>query len=106
MAERTKIYFASDLHLGMFPGEKSLEREKLFVSWLDHIRKDARELWLLGDVFDYWFEYRKVVPRGFVRFLGKLSELSDEGIPIHVFTGNHAVWFFASLPGDPGTNLE
>lgn len=106
MTERTKIYFASDLHLGMFPDAESLERERSFVDWLEMIRKDASELWLLGDVFDYWFEYRKVVPRGFTRFLGKLAQLSDEGIEIHIFTGNHDVWIFNYLPSEIGLTVH
>ena len=87
MAERSHIYFASDLHLGMQPADDSLRREKLFVEWLEEIRSDARELWLLGDVFDYWFEYKKVVPRGFTRFLGTLASLSDDGVEIHLLPG-------------------
>ncbi len=106
MAERTRIYFASDLHLGMHPLQESLERERRFVEWLDEIRSDARELWLLGDVFDYWFEYRKVVPRGFTRFLGKLATLSDEGVDIHIFTGNHDVWIFDYLPQEIGMTVH
>ena len=98
MAERHHIYFASDLHLGMPPAEDSLRREKLFVEWLEEIRKDARELWLLGDVFDYWFEYKKVVPRGFTRFLGTLASLSDDGVEIHLLPGNHDIWIFDYLP--------
>jgi UDP-2,3-diacylglucosamine hydrolase len=98
MAERNRIYFASDLHLGMHPPEESLLREKLFIEWLEEIRKDARELWLLGDVFDYWFEYKKVVPRGFTRFLGTLASLSDEGVEIHFIPGNHDIWVFDYLP--------
>ena len=97
MSERSRIYFASDLHLGMQPAEESLRREKLFVEWLEEIRKDAKELWLLGDVFDYWFEYKKVVPRGFTRFLGKLASLSDEGIELHLIPGNHDIWVFDYL---------
>ena len=87
MAEKSHIYFASDLHLGMHPPEESLHRERLFVEWLEEIRRDARELWLLGDMFDYWFEYKKVVPRGFTRFLGTLASLSDEGVEIHLIPG-------------------
>ena len=97
MAERNRIYFASDLHLGMHPPEESLQREKLFIEWLEEIRKDALELWLLGDVFDYWFEYKKVVPRGFTRFLGTLASLSDEGVEIHFIPGNHDIWVFDYL---------
>ena len=97
MAERSRIYFASDLHLGMQPADDSLRREKLFVEWLEEIRSDARELWLLGDVFDYWFEYKKVVPRGFTRFLGTLASLSDDGVEIHLLPGNHDIWVFDYL---------
>ncbi len=102
MKERKNIYFASDLHLGMHPRGKSLEREKAFVSWLEFIREDAERIYLLGDIFDYWFEYRKVVPRGFTRFLGKIAELSDAGIEVHIFTGNHDVWIFDYLPKETG----
>ena len=90
----SKIYFASDLHLGVPNRKKSLEREKLFVQWLDKIKSDAEAIYLLGDIFDFWFEYKKVVPKGYVRLLGKLAELSDKGISIHIFTGNHDMWIF------------
>src|SRR5438093_5261552 len=91
------IYFASDFHLGVPDYQKSLEREKRIVRWLDMIKKDCEELYLLGDVFDFWFEYKTVVPKGYVRLLGKLAELSDAGIPIHYFTGNHDMWTFDYL---------
>ena len=87
-----KIYFASDNHLGAPDYNSSLEREKHFVQWLDFIKKDAKEIFLLGDLFDFWFEYKKVVPKGFVRVLGKIAEISDNGIPIHYFVGNHDLW--------------
>ncbi len=106
MPERTRIYFASDLHLGMHPLEESRRREQLFVQWLEEISKDARELWLLGDVFDYWFEYSKVVPRGFTRFLGKLAMLSDQGIKIHLIPGNHDIWSFDYLPQEIGLEVH
>ncbi len=77
--------------------EKSIAREKRIVAWLETIKQDCEELYLLGDVFDFWFEYRTVVPRGFVRLLGKLAEISDCGIPIHYFTGNHDMWTFDYL---------
>ncbi len=102
LKEGKKIYFASDLHLGLFPIEKSAERERLFVKWLDSIKHDAQALILLGDIFDFWYEYRKVIPRGFTRFLGKLCELADSGIEIHFFTGNHDVWVFDYLPKEIG----
>ena len=92
-----KIYFASDLHLGVPNKEKSLEREKLFVQWLDEVKTEAEALFLVGDVFDFWFEYKKAVPKGYVRLLGKLAEISDSGIPIHFFTGNHDMWLFDYL---------
>ncbi|MCF8378574.1 MAG: UDP-2,3-diacylglucosamine diphosphatase [Bacteroidales bacterium] len=100
-----KIYFVSDVHLGLPPLNKSLEREKLLVKWLEEIRKDAFEIYLLGDIFDYWFEYKKVVPRGFVRFLGKIAEIRDSGIPIYFFTGNHDVWIFDYLPEELGIEV-
>lgn len=87
-----KIYFASDFHLGMPDKETSRQREILICSWLDFIKKDAARLYLVGDIFDVWFEYRKVVPKGFTRFLGKLAELRDIGIEIEMFTGNHDLW--------------
>ncbi len=89
---RTKVYFASDFHLGTPTWEESRERERRIVRWLDSIKDNAAEIYLLGDVFDFWFEYRYVVPKGFVRFLGKLGELSDSGIRIHFFCGNHDLW--------------
>jgi len=92
------IYFASDFHLGMHPADQSREREKKIVAWLNTIAPHAKELWLLGDIFDYWFEHKRVVPKGFVRFIGKLAELSDQGTRIHIFTGNHDTWFFDYFP--------
>ncbi|HYW96111.1 MAG TPA: UDP-2,3-diacylglucosamine diphosphatase [Bacteroidales bacterium] len=100
-----KIYFVSDAHLGLPPHQKSLEREKLLVKWLDEISGDAQAIYLMGDIFDYWFEYKKVVPRGFVRFLGKLAEITDSGIPVYFFTGNHDVWAFDYLPSELGVTV-
>jgi len=88
-----KIYFASDLHLGTPDYETSLNREKLFVQWLNMISVDAAEIYLVGDTFDFWHDYKTVVPKGYVRLLGKLAELSDRGIKLHIFTGNHDLWF-------------
>ncbi len=87
-----KIYFASDNHLGAPTMEQSLPREKKFVAWLDSIKDDAAAIFLMGDLFDFWFEYKTVVPKGFTRTLGKLAELSDAGIPIYYFVGNHDLW--------------
>jgi UDP-2,3-diacylglucosamine hydrolase len=100
-----KIYFASDFHLGVPDYKKSLEREKRIVRWLDEIKKDAEELYLMGDVFDFWFEYGTVVPKGFVRLQGKLAELSDSGTTIHYFTGNHDMWVFNYLPEEMNIKL-
>ena len=101
-----KIYFASDFHLGVPNAETSLKREKLLVKWLEEIRSDAAEIYLVGDLFDFWFEYDTAVPRGFTRFLGKLAELSDAGIPIHVFTGNHDMWMFGYLEKELNITLH
>jgi len=87
-----KIYFASDNHLGAPNFEESLVREKKFVSWLDTVKKDADAIFLVGDIFDFWFEYKQVVPKGFTRTLGKIAEITDAGIPIHLFVGNHDMW--------------
>lgn len=87
-----KIYFASDQHFGIPNAESSKLREKKFMKWLDEIKSDARAIFLLGDLFDFWFEYKTVVPRGFVRVLGKIAELRDSGIPIYFFVGNHDLW--------------
>ena len=87
-----KIYFASDNHLGAPDRKASLPREKKFVAWLDKVKDDAAAIFLLGDLFDFWFEYRTVVPKGFTRTLGKLAEITDSGIPVFYFVGNHDLW--------------
>jgi UDP-2,3-diacylglucosamine hydrolase len=92
IADGKKIYFASDNHLGAPTNEASRPREKKFVAWLDDIKHDAAAIFLMGDLFDFWFEYKTVVPKGFTRTLGKLAEISDSGIPIHYFVGNHDLW--------------
>lgn len=89
-----KIYFASDFHFGVPDYLSSRDREELVVSWLDAIKKDAAEIYLMGDLFDFWFEYKTVIPKGFIRFQGKLAELSDMGIKISMFKGNHDMWMF------------
>lgn len=89
-----KIYFASDFHLGIDARLTSIERERQIVRWLDTIKADATEIYLVGDVFDFWFEYATVVPKGYVRLLGKLAELRDAGILIYFFIGNHDMWMF------------
>ena len=87
-----KIYFASDQHFGAPTSELSFPREQKFVAWLDEIKGDAEAIFLLGDLFDFWFEYKTVVPKGFIRVLGKLAEIRDSGIPIYFFVGNHDLW--------------
>lgn len=99
---KEKIYFASDFHLGVDTHLSSLEREKRIVKWLEQIRSDAAEIYLVGDIFDYWFEYSKVVPKGFIRLIGKLAELRDQGIPIYFFTGNHDMWMFSYFEDELG----
>jgi UDP-2,3-diacylglucosamine hydrolase len=105
MPSAKKIYFASDFHLGAPDPISSLEREKKIVRWLDHIAVDAEEIFLVGDLFDFWFEYKRAIPRGFSRIQGKIAELSDRGIPIHIFTGNHDMWIFDYLPKELGIKL-
>lgn len=92
MSQHKKIYFASDQHLGAPNSEESFVRELKFLRWLDTVKKDAETIFLLGDLFDFWFEYKTVVPKGFVRILGKLAEIRDSGIPIYFFVGNHDLW--------------
>ena len=87
-----KIYFLSDFHLGAPDYESSLIREKKIVDFLDSIKAVAAQIFIVGDIFDFWYEYKKAVPKGFVRLLGKLAELTDSGILIHCFVGNHDMW--------------
>ncbi|MFY8078720.1 MAG: UDP-2,3-diacylglucosamine diphosphatase [Flavobacteriales bacterium] len=103
---KNKVYFASDFHLGAPNFEESLIREKKVVQWLEEVRKDASEIFLVGDVFDFWFEYKRAVPRGFTRLLGKISEITDSGIPVHWFIGNHDMWIFDYLPQECGITLH
>ena len=92
LANHKKIYFASDQHFGAPTAQESFPREQKFVRWLDIVKQDAEAIFLLGDLFDFWFEYKTVVPKGFVRVLGKLAEIRDSGIPIYFFVGNHDLW--------------
>jgi len=101
-----KIYFVSDFHLGVPDYESSLKREKLLVKWLEEICADAEEIYLMGDLFDFWFEYKTVVPCGYVRLLGKLAEIGDSGIKIHLFTGNHDMWTFGYLSKEVNIRLH
>ncbi len=92
MQERKNIYFISDLHLGISGKDTSIERERKAVLFLQSIEKDAKQIFLLGDIFDFWFEYKKVVPKGFVRLLGQLAQMTDKGIRVDFFCGNHDLW--------------
>jgi len=93
---RKKIYFASDLHLGIasIPRGQEIEREKKIIRWLDSIENDAQAILFVGDIFDFWYEYNHVIPKGCIRFLGKISTLIDRGIQVYFFTGNHDLWMF------------
>lgn len=104
--EKNKIYFVSDVHLGVPNREESLKREKLLVKWLDEVSKDASEIFILGDLFDFWFEYKHVIPKGYSRLFGKLIELTDKGLPIHYFKGNHDLWAFDYLETELGLKLH
>lgn len=100
-----KIFFASDFHLGIDGKLSSAERENIIIQWLDEIKKDTAILFLLGDQFDYWFEYKEVIPKGYVRLLGKLAEFTDNGIEVNIFTGNHDMWMFSYLQKEIGVTL-
>ncbi|MCF0050236.1 UDP-2,3-diacylglucosamine diphosphatase [Dyadobacter sp. LJ53] len=97
-----RAYFSSDYHLGVPTPAQSREREKRVVSWLESIQHDAQVVFLVGDIFDFWFEYKKAVPKGFVRLFGKLAELSDKGIELIIFTGNHDMWMSGYLTEEVG----
>ncbi len=105
MSREGKIYFASDFHLGAPNHAESLERERKIVRWLRSIQDDCAELYLLGDLFDFWFEYRQAVPKGFVRLLGQLGEMSDAGIPMHFFGGNHDIWTYGYFEEELGMQV-
>lgn len=102
LAPGQKVYFASDFHLGINAKHSSAARERQIVRWLEQISTDAAAIFLVGDLFEFWFEYQTVVPKGYIRFLGKLAALKDQGIPIFVFTGNHDMWLFNYFPEELG----
>ena len=106
MAERYNIYFASDFHLGLPAGGPPVEREKKVVRWLNSVAPDAKEIYLLGDIFDFWWEYKLVVPRGFTRFLGTVAAITDSGVPVHFFTGNHDMWVSDYLSVECGVTIH
>ena len=100
------IYFISDAHLGSLATEHRRTQERRLVRFLDEIKKDAEAVFMLGDMFDFWYEYKRVVPKGFTRFLGKVSELTDMGIEVHYFTGNHDIWAYSYLEEECGVTLH
>jgi UDP-2,3-diacylglucosamine hydrolase len=102
LTEKRKIYFISDVHLGAPALKNNHQRELRFARWLDSIDGDVQELYLMGDIFDFWWEYKKVVPRGFTRILGRIANLTDRGIPVYFFPGNHDLWVFDYLPSELG----
>lgn len=104
--ENKHIYFASDFHLGAPNYEESRIREDRIVRWLDDIKTTAKEIYLVGDLFDFWFEYKKAIPKGFIRLQGKIAELCDSDIPVHVFIGNHDMWMFDYLPHELGVIMH
>lgn len=97
-----KVFFASDFHLGVPNKESSRDREKRIVRWLSSIEDEAAAIFILGDIFDFWFEYKFTIPKGFIRIQGKLAELKDKNIPIYFFTGNHDMWMFDYFPEELG----
>ncbi len=102
MTSKKNIYFASDAHFGAKTLKNSIENEKRFVRWLDSIKHDAEAVYLVGDMIDFWFEYKHVVPKGYTRFLGKLAELTDMGVKVHWFIGNHDIWIFGYIQQETG----
>ena len=105
MQGQKKTYFASDFHLGVPNEKESREREILLVNWLEEASKDAEAIYLLGDIFDFWFEYKHAIPKGFVRLQGKIASLTDRGIPVIIFTGNHDMWMFDYFEKELGVKI-
>ncbi len=101
-----RIYFASDFHLGIPNHEDSLQRELRIIRWLNSIKADCAELFIVGDIFDFWFEYKLVVPKGFVRLQAKFAEFVDAGIPVHFFHGNHDLWQFGYFEKELGVKVH
>lgn len=104
--KKEKWYFASDFHLGVPDDASSLERERLIIRWLDEVKEDADEIFLVGDLFDFWFEYKHAIPKGFIRFQGKIAEIVDSGIPVHFFIGNHDMWMFDYFEKELGVHIH
>src|SRR5688572_3472478 len=92
IAAGKKIFFLSDFHLGAPNQQQSREREQRIIRFLDEIKEQTAVLFIVGDLFDFWYEYKNVVPKGYVRLLSKLAAFTDGGIPVHFFVGNHDMW--------------
>jgi UDP-2,3-diacylglucosamine hydrolase len=106
LPEGKKIYFASDFHLGVPSKISSRDREKLICDWLKQIKPTCAELFLVGDVFDFWFEYKHAIPKGFVRIQAAIADFTDAGIPVHYFTGNHDMWVFDYFESELGVKMH
>ncbi|MFO7575149.1 MAG: UDP-2,3-diacylglucosamine diphosphatase [Bacteroidales bacterium] len=106
MHNQGKIYFASDFHLGLKAGSDPAKRERRVIAWLESVATDASEIFLMGDIFDFWWEYRLVVPKGFTRFFGAVAAITDSGIPVHFFTGNHDMWVGDYLSTECGMTIN
>ncbi|WP_336733814.1 UDP-2,3-diacylglucosamine diphosphatase, partial [Chryseobacterium sp. VD8] len=100
-----KVYFASDQHFGAPDPKQSKLREERFIRWMDEIKHDAQVLFLMGDLFDFWHEWKHVIPKGYVRVLGKIAELKDRGIHIYFFVGNHDLWMKDYLEEEIGCTV-
>ena len=106
LPEGKKIFFASDFHLGVPSKEASRKREQLICEWLKEIKPRCAELFLVGDVFDFWFEYKHAIPKGFVRLQAAIADFTDSGIPVHYFTGNHDMWVFDYFENELGVKMH
>ena len=106
MTPGKKIYFASDFHLGAPNYAESRKREDQIIRWLDLIEEDAEEIFLVGDIFDFWFEYKHAIPKGFIRLQGKIAQIVDAGIPVHFFIGNHDMWMFDYFEKEIGVSIH
>lgn len=106
LPEGKKIFFASDFHLGVPSKEASRKREQLICEWLKEIKPQCAELFLVGDVFDFWFEYKHAIPKGFVRLQAAIADFTDSGIPVHYFTGNHDMWVFDYFENELGVKMH
>ena len=106
LSEGKKIFFISDFHLGVPTAEISLERERKIIRWIESVQAEAQAIFFVGDVYDFWFEYKYTIPKGFMRFQGKLAELADRGIKLYFFPGNHDLWMFGYYEKELGATVS